>query len=159
VSPRAQISLTTDEAAAFLAGTRTLTCATIGRDGWPHLVALWFVVRGDDLWAWTYARAQKVRNLERDPRCTLAAEAGERYYELRGLMLRCNARIHRDVDLVEALGLDIMRRYAALDAGAASGEPVELTPAVEAMVQRQAPKRVALQFLEHSRVSWDHGKQ
>ena len=158
MSPRAQISLTTDEAAAFLAGTRTLTCATIGRDGWPHLVALWFVVRGDDLWAWTYARAQKVCNLEREPRCTLAAEGGARYDELRGLMLRCEARIHRDTEVVEALGLEIMRRYAALDAGAASGEPVALAPAVEAMVRRQAPKRVALQFLERGRVSWDHGK-
>src|SRR5689334_7359826 len=156
MSPRADISLTRDEAAAFLASTRTLTCATIGRDGWPHLVALWFVVRGEDLWAWTYARAQKVRNLERDPRCTLQAEGGVAYYELRGLMLRCEARIHRDTAAVEALGLEIMRRYAALDAGAASGEPV--SPPVEAMVRRQASKRVALQSLERSRVSWDHGK-
>jgi len=73
-------------------------------------------------------------------------------------MLRCEARIHRDTEVVEALGLDIMRRYAALDAGAASGEPVGVAPAVEAMVRRQAPKRVALQFLERGRVSWDHGK-
>ena len=158
MSPRANISLTPDEAAAFLAGTRTLTCATIGRDGWPHLIALWFVVRGDDLWAWTYARAQKVRNLERDPRCTLAAEAGVRYDELRGLMLRCEARIHRETADVEALGVEIMRRYASLDASAAPGDAVDVPPAVEAMVRRQAPKRVALQFLERSRVSWDHGK-
>jgi hypothetical protein len=157
MSPRADISLSRDEAAAFLAGTRTLTCATIGRDGWPHLVALWFVVRGDALWAWTYARSQKVRNLERDRRCTLQAEGGERYDELRGLMLRCQVEIHRDTPVVEALGLDIMRRYAALDAGVAARD-AEVPAAVEAMVRRQAPKRVALQFLERSRVSWDHGK-
>jgi PPOX class probable F420-dependent enzyme len=167
VSPRAQISLTAEEAAAFLAETRTLTCATIGRDGWPHLVALWFVVRGDDLWAWTYARSQKVRNLERDPRCTLQGEAGTRYDELRGLMLRCEAQIHRDTPVVEALGFEIMRRYAALDAGdappagdagARAAAAVAVAPAVEAMARRQAPKRVALQFLERGRVSWDHGK-
>ena len=29
-------------------------------------------------WAWTYAKSQKVRNLERDPRCTLQVEAGDR---------------------------------------------------------------------------------
>jgi general stress protein 26 len=157
VSPRAPISLTGEEAAAFLAGTRTLTCATIGRDGWPHLIALWFVVRGDDLWAWTYARSQKVRNLERDARCTLQAEGGERYDQLRGLMLRCEAQIHRDTPVVEALGFEIMRRYAALDAGVGL-EDAEVPASVEAMVRRQAPKRVALQFLERSRVSWDHGK-
>ena len=61
-------------------------------------------------------------------------------------MLRCEARIHRDVAVVEALGLEIMRRYARLadPTLAADAEPA---PAVIEMVRRQAPKRVALQFL------------
>ncbi len=155
---RAAIAMTDAEASAFLAAGRIVTCATNGHDGWPHLMPLWYVLRDGEPWGWTYAKSQKVRNLEREPRCTLAAEGGARYDELRGLMLRCEARIHRDTEVVEALGLEIMRRYAALDAGAASGEPVDVAPAVEAMVRRQAPKRVALQFLERGRVSWDHGK-
>ena len=67
-----------EEAAAFLDEQRTVTCATLGRDGWPHLMPLWYVVRDGELWAWTYAKSQKVRNLERDPRCTLQVEAGSR---------------------------------------------------------------------------------
>ena len=55
----------------------SLTCATLGRDGWPHLMPLWYVVRDGECWAWTYAKSQKVRNLERDSRCTLQIEAGE----------------------------------------------------------------------------------
>ena len=39
---------------------------------------LWYVVRDGELWAWTFAKSQKVRNLERDPRATLQVEAGER---------------------------------------------------------------------------------
>ena len=54
-------------------------CATNGRDGWPHLMPLWYVVRDGELWAWTYAKSQKVRNLERDPRATLQVEAGDEY--------------------------------------------------------------------------------
>src|SRR5207247_6953757 len=33
------------EVAAFLAQERTLTCATIGQRGWPHLMPLWYVLR------------------------------------------------------------------------------------------------------------------
>ncbi len=36
----------------------------------------------------TYAKSQKVRNLERDPRCTLQAEAGGgEHSQLRGVMI------------------------------------------------------------------------
>jgi PPOX class probable F420-dependent enzyme len=150
MSRRAETAMSAAEAAEFLAGQPTVTCATLGRDGRPHLMPLWYVVRDGELWAWTFAKSQKVRNLERDPRCTLQVEAGVVYDELRGVMLRCIARIHRDTDVVEALGLEIMRRYHA---------DGELAPEVVAVVRRQAPKRVALQFVEDGRrASWDHRK-
>ena len=41
--------MTADEAAAFLDEQRTVTCATLGRDGWPHLMPLWYVVRDGEL--------------------------------------------------------------------------------------------------------------
>src|SRR3954452_7658077 len=91
-----------DEVAAFLSEQRVVTCATLGRDGWPHLMPLWYVVREGTVWAWTYAKSQKVRNLERDPRATLQVEAGERYDELRGLMLRTEAVLHGDPETLEA---------------------------------------------------------
>jgi nitroimidazol reductase NimA-like FMN-containing flavoprotein (pyridoxamine 5'-phosphate oxidase superfamily) len=46
VSRRAQIVMSREEADAFLAAGRTVTCATLGRDGWPHLMPLWYVIRG-----------------------------------------------------------------------------------------------------------------
>jgi PPOX class probable F420-dependent enzyme len=137
------------EVAAFLGEQRTVTCATLGRDGWPHLMPLWYVVRDGTLWAWTYGKSQKVRNLERDPRCTLQVEAGEQYHELRGVMVKAEAAVHRDVDVVLGVGLEITARYTGagdLPAGA-----------VEAL-RRQAAKRVALEFREGSRATWDHRK-
>ena len=125
-----------------------MTCATIGRDGRPHLMPLWYVLRGDELWAWTYARSQKVRNLERDHRCTLQVETGTEYGELRGVMLDCDAVIHRGVDRVAPLGAEIAARYGGAD----------LTPALEDAMRAQAAKRVGLQFVERRRVSWDHRK-
>jgi hypothetical protein len=157
-----------EEVASFLAEERTVTCATLGPRGWPHLMPLWYVLRGPQeegsraseraglrVWAWTYAASQKARNLERDPRATLQVEAGEQYQDLRGVMLECETRIHRDPSVVAALGSEIFRRYAA-----PRGQPParELAPEVAAMVGQQATKRVALEFLERRRASWDHRK-
>src|ERR1700761_5421314 len=98
-SRRGSISMSDAEVGAFLAEERTLTCGTIGRDGWPHLMPLWYVVRDGECWAWTYSKSQKVRNLERDARCTLQVELGDAYDQLRGAMIKCVAAIHRDREL------------------------------------------------------------
>jgi PPOX class probable F420-dependent enzyme len=131
-----------DEAALarFLEEERTVTCATNGPRGLPHLMPLWYVLRDGDVWAWTFAATQKVRNLERDPRATLQVEAGERYEELRGAMLECDVAIHRDLDTVLGVGLELAARYG-LD---------------ERPVRTQAPKRVALEFRARRVASFDH---
>jgi Pyridoxamine 5'-phosphate oxidase len=150
------------EVRAFLDAQRTVTCATLGPRGWPHLMPLWYVLRngggdvlGPRLWSWTYAVSQKVKNIERDARATLQVEAGETYDQLRGVMLECDVIVHRDSAAVQALGVEIFRRYAA-----ARGEPQpsELDPAVSEMVARQAAKRVGLEFVERRRATWDHRK-
>jgi PPOX class probable F420-dependent enzyme len=148
VSRRDLIKMTYDEAQGFLEEQRTVICATNGRDGWPHLMPLWYVVRDNTLWSWTYAKAQKTRNLERDPRASLQVEAGEQYDQLRGILLRCEVTIHRATEDVAQLGLEIFARYTGAD----------LPDETRAMVQAQAPKRVALEFVERSRATWDHRK-
>jgi PPOX class probable F420-dependent enzyme len=148
VSRRAAIAMAAEEVAAFIADQRVVTCATVGRDGWPHLMPLWFVVRDGDCWAWTYAKSQKVRNLEREPRCTLQFEAGDAYHELRGVMLKCETVVERDPDTVAGVGAEIAERYGgdALDEGA------------RAAIRAQAAKRVALRFRVRETASWDHRK-
>jgi nitroimidazol reductase NimA-like FMN-containing flavoprotein (pyridoxamine 5'-phosphate oxidase superfamily) len=162
MSRREQIRMSETEAAEFLAAERTLTCATHGPRGWPHLMPLWYVLRpapdgepGPRLWAWTYASSQKVRNLERDARATLQIEAGELYQELRGVMIECEVAIHREQEAVKALGQEIFARYAA-PRGAPPAQ--DLPPEVGEMVDKQAAKRVGLEFLELRRASWDHRK-
>ena len=99
------------------------------------------------IWAWTYAKSQKTKNLERDPRATLQIETGLEYAELRGVMLRCDVhdpprrRRRRPTSRMELVG-----RYA----GGAE--------ATREAFAKQAPKRVALEFVERDRVTWDHRK-
>lgn len=137
------------EVAALLDEVPVVTLATNGRGGWPHLMPLWFVVRDDTLWAWTYGRSQKVRNLERDARCTLQVEAGGGVYgELRGVMIRAEAVVHRDAETVGGVGFAIAERYGG----------AELGPAAREAILAQAAKRVALEFRALRTASWDHRK-
>src|SRR3954452_7948196 len=142
MSRRDAIAMSREEVFAFLEAQRTLTCATLGRDGWPHLMPLWYVIRDGELWAWTYGKSQKVRNLERDSRCTLQIEAGSSYFELRGVMMKAACAIHRDRDVVVGVGNALAARYG-------DGGHVD---------ERQAAKRVALQFVCSHVASFDHRK-
>ena len=113
---RRQIRMGEAELAAFLDAQRTVTCATIGPTGRPHLVALWFVPAGGRLDCWTYAASQKARNLERDPRATLLTEAGTTYQELRGVSMECDAELVRDPELVLDIGVALAVRYGGTPA-------------------------------------------
>ena len=133
-----------EEVRAFLAERMVMQCAKNGPPGQPQLVPLWFVA--DPLRAWTYAKSQKARNLERDPRATLGLEEGVQYNELRGVMFECDVVVHRDVEPIREFGLELFARYGGVNDD------------VRAMIDTQAPKRVALQFVERSRATWDHRK-
>jgi len=111
-----------------------------------HLVPLWYVVREGVPWCWSYARAQKIRNLERDPRVSALVELGDRYDELRGLLILGRARLERDPAVVRALGEELLARY---------GMPA---PAQAEAMLASATKRVALAIEPERTVSWDHRK-
>lgn len=143
-----------EEAAEFLAAQRTVSLATLGEDGWPHVTALWYVLRDSEPWIFTYGKSQKVRNLERDPRATLLVEDGESYGELRGVMLAARAEIHRDLDAVADVAEDLFKRY--------EGDPDEsarpLGERRRKAVRDRASKRVAVRFEVLRTVTWDHSK-
>jgi hypothetical protein len=111
---------------------------------------LWYVLRDGGLWGWTYAKSQKARNMERDPHVTLEVEEGTAYEELRGVMLRTEVHLHRDLEVIAGIGVDLVDRY--------SGTGPEFDPLRE-YFRSQAPKRVGLEFVETGpRASWDHRK-
>ncbi len=139
--------MSAEEISAFLDEQMVMQCATNGPRGLPHLVALWFVAGDGELRGWTYAKSQKAKNLERDPRATLGIEDGVQYHELRGVMLECDVEVERDAASVEGYGLKLFARYAG-----------ELTDNIRSMVAAQARKRVGLTFKPTRTVSWDHRK-
>jgi PPOX class probable F420-dependent enzyme len=137
-----------DELLSFLEEQSIVSVATAGPRGRPHVVPLWYVPDGNELRGWTYAKSQKAKNLERDPRATLQIESGVQYDELRGAMLECDVDMERDPDRVAEFGRALFARYGG----------GELTPVAREMVSKQAPKRVGLTFRPTRTVTWDHAK-
>src|SRR2546423_15551581 len=118
-SRRDQIRMTGDELREFVAEHKVMTVGTLGPHGRPHLMPLWYVPQEDgDLIGWTFAKSQKAKNLERDPRATVQIEDGVEYQELRGAMLECDVDLARDTGAVTSYGIDIFERYAPRTEGA-----------------------------------------
>lgn len=148
-SKRDQIRLTDEELATYLAESETVIVGTNGPRGLPHMMPLWFVMRGEEVWGWTFAKSQKAKNLERDPRATILFEDGVRYDLLRGVMLECDVEVLTDVDAIEQIGVELFTKYGD---GNYPAEPVLQ------MIKAQAPKRIGMRFTKTKTVSWDHRK-
>lgn len=144
---RSQIEMTEPDIASFIDRSRSCTLATIGPDGRPHLVAMWYAVIDGTIWFETKAASQKAVNLRRDPRATILIEDGLTYDKLRGVSLDGTVEIVDDPDDLWAVGLSVWERYTG-------PYTEEARPLVELMLH----KRVAIRF-DVTRVrSWDHRK-
>jgi PPOX class probable F420-dependent enzyme len=136
-----------EEVREFLASRRTIVLTSIDRSGFPHPMPMWFVVEPDGaIRMTTFRKSQKVANLRRDPRVALLAEDGERYAELRGVVIQGRAELLDDVELA----LDTMVRAAGGDAPA--------DPAAREALRRTAEKRVVIRCRPGRVISWDHRK-
>jgi PPOX class probable F420-dependent enzyme len=150
VSRRGEIVLSPEEQRELLESERVVVVSSFGPRGWIHSMPLWYVPRNGEIWTYTYAKSQKTRNLERDPRATLLIETGHEYGELRGVMIEAEAEIHRDHEEVFALAEELTLRYAeGLDAVEGNARKA---------LKAQARKRVAIRFEPVRVASWDHRK-
>jgi PPOX class probable F420-dependent enzyme len=147
VNQRAAITMDDAEVAGFLEEQRVATLATIGPEGLPHLVAMWYAVIDGQLWFETKAKSQKAANLRRDPRCTVMVEAGHTYDALRGVALEGRAVVVDDADALWAVGVSVWERYTG-------PYTEEMRPFVEVMLA----KRVAVRLDVERTRTWDHRK-
>jgi PPOX class probable F420-dependent enzyme len=149
-SRRDAIKLAEDEQSELIDSERIVVVCSHGPHGWPHVMPLWYVPRDGEIWIWTYAKSQKVKNLERDPRATLLIETGVEYGELRGVQIEAEAELIRDTERIVEFAKELTIRYSE------GIESVEGDAAAE--LQAQAPKRVAIHFHPKRVASWDHSK-
>ncbi len=144
---RSAITMDHDEMVAFLNASRTMTLATNGPSGHPHVVAMWFAVVDQQIWFETKMKSQKVKNLLRDPRITCSIEAGLTYDQLRGVSFEGTAEIVHDPDALWRVGLSVWERYQG-----------PYTDDLKPMVEMMLNKRVAVRVNVERARSWDHRK-
>jgi PPOX class probable F420-dependent enzyme len=144
---RSQIQLTDAEIAEFVAQSRTATMATVGADGQPHLVAMWFALIDGQLWFETKAKSQKAVNLRRDGRISVLIESGDTYDTLKGVSFEGQGVIVEDADALWQVGVSIWERYTG-------PYSEDVRPFVEIMLN----KRVAVRVDVARTRSWDHRK-
>lgn len=149
---RDAVRMSDDEVAATLDANLKVQVASIGPDGSPHLSTLFYVVQDGLIAFWTYARSQKIRNLERDPRVSALVEDGVDYFELRGVSITGRAELVRDRDRIYEIGSAVATRMV----GAASFE--ELGDLGRETVEKQATKRVGVLVHPEHVATWDHRK-
>lgn len=139
------VSMTAAEAAALLTESRKLQLATINPDGTVHLVTMFYVLLRGRIAFWTYRASQKARNLARDPRVTCLVEAGEEYFDLRGVQVVGTAQWVDDPAGVAEIGRGVAAGLAGVPGGA-----------LEEYVAHAARKRVGFIVEPHRTISWDH---
>jgi len=148
MSRRDKIVMTPEEIEAFLRKQRTMSVATVGADGRPHVVAMWYgFIEGAPAF-WTYGKSQKIVNLRRDPRLTCLIEDGHAYNELRGVELVADAQLIEEPQQVLAFGVQLTERY----------QGIQVNGVAMPAIQKSAAKRIVVRLDVKKIVSWDHRK-
>jgi PPOX class probable F420-dependent enzyme len=142
---RQQIQLTPEEQAAFLKEPNKAALATIDKDGFPHVVAMGFLAKDGAIYMTSYAKAQKVLNIRRNPKVAVMVESGKNYGDFRGVLIRGLCEIIEDPAVVEKT----IRELAGNQAGSSSMPRGAVS---------SAPKRALLKIVPQNISSWDHTK-
>lgn len=147
-SRRSEIALTPEEELKLLEDGWTLQVASIGPSGYPHLVAMWYVVIDGVIHFTTFRKSQKILNLQRNPKMSVMLEDGEIYSELRGLVIESDAELIDDVDYTAMVMGHVGAKYNRL--------PAPLPPSEASM--KVASKRIVVKVPPKNTYSWDHRK-
>ena len=74
-------------------GLPVVSLATVGLEGAPHVVPLWFVWPEDAMYVSTRQGSRSWRNAERDPRVALTVDLGRSWQELAGIAVEGRAEL------------------------------------------------------------------
>jgi PPOX class probable F420-dependent enzyme len=151
---RKDITMTPEELKEFLTTNTVLQVTTNGKDGWPHVAPMWYLMKDGRIVFRSFAKSQKIVNLQRDPRLAVLVETGDTYSELQGVMIKGEARLVTDPQFVLSIYGGLAAKYPMVN-----DTPMTLdTAAIEAAFGRFAAKNTAVVVEPKKVVSWDHSK-
>jgi PPOX class probable F420-dependent enzyme len=90
------LSMTDQEREAYLSEERTIRLATVGADGLPHVVPLWFVWHEGIVFLNSTRGNPTVENMLRDGRAAGVVDDGATYDSLRGVVVTGRVEVAED---------------------------------------------------------------
>ena len=149
---RDQIRMTDAEIRDFLRTHQTIILSSIGPDGVPHPMPMWFATDEDlTVSMATFRGTQKILNLQRDPRVSLLVESGREYSELKGVVIYGTAELSEDTD-------SIVATLVAASPKETAGTDAKTRAALNEGLKQSASKRILIRVKPDRIVSWDHSK-
>jgi PPOX class probable F420-dependent enzyme len=119
----------------MLAGHPILTLSTNRADGWPQANTVSYVNEGLLIYVMTSSQAQKLRNIERDPRVSLTiCNTEQNWRKIKGLSMAAMAEVVTEPDEIEHATQLMLDKFPHLaeqsDAEAPEVTLLRLTPKV-----------------------------
>ncbi|MFN0028654.1 MAG: pyridoxamine 5'-phosphate oxidase family protein [Acidimicrobiales bacterium] len=145
-SRRAQIKMTDEELQAFLAEQTLGVLGTVDGKGNPHLVNVTYLHHRGELIFSSFVKAQKIVNLQRNPRASMLIEIASPYHEIRGALVTGTAAINDDFEAVREL-MAVIAENQQRRVG---------DPQPEMDLDQVATKRVIVSLKPDRIASWDH---
>ena len=144
---RNKIAMTTEELSAYLDEARNMSLCTIGKDGYPHVVAMSYMAKDGLIYMSSFKKAQKVVNAKRNPKVAVMVESGDAYSELKGVLIRGECEVIDEPEKV----WQIMKEVRDF-------QGTTVTPTEDAALKERAKKRAVLKITPVKTSSWDHTK-
>ncbi|MBU6267980.1 MAG: pyridoxamine 5'-phosphate oxidase family protein [Sphingomonadales bacterium] len=149
-SRRELIAMTPDEVREYLLTQQRIILISNGANGFPHPAPMNYGL--DDqgrVLMLTFAKSQKVRNLERDPRATLLVESGKVYQELQSVIIYAQTEIIHPGPDFDAARASFTKKVQTQTAKSAE---------MQQQIDESMKKRVCLRFTPERTISWNHAK-
>lgn len=144
--PRSSLALTSEEQQRMLDEGWTMHVTSIGPNGYPHTVEMWYVVIDGLIHFTTYKKSQKILNLQKNPRLTVALNSGREYAALKALVIQGDATMVDDIYFTSRIRGLVGDKYGFNE----PGTPIEVTEA--------DAKRCVVRIQPVKTYSWDHAK-
>ncbi|MFP8877964.1 MAG: pyridoxamine 5'-phosphate oxidase family protein [Myxococcota bacterium] len=141
-----------EEVRDLLRENKTIILNSIGPDGFPHPMPMWFSM--DDalvISMTTFRKSQKILNLRRDPRVSLLVESGLEYQELTGVVIYGRAELSEDLDEITAVLLAAAGQEAPPD-------DADAQKVMREVMKKTASKRTLIRVKPERVISWNHAK-
>ena len=95
----------------FLRSQKILRLATVGSDGQPHIVPVWYKFYAKKFYIGTNTKTQKARNLNRNAKASFCVDTGINSPDIFGVMGQGNANLILKDSTVKKITKKILLRY------------------------------------------------